>query len=149
MLQLSQAECEEALNQVRMKDSITGEALSRHNIMGTVKAGIKQYCPLLLLYVNQYIQWKNAYTTTKDGCNTDQQNSKLEEYRKQWYKNALSLIRREYEGEMVVVYHNGFSLNENGKMRTEDSQVKADFLKPVQRNTVWVLEYCYGNRSFK
>ena len=139
-LQLSKAECEEALNQVQMKDSITGETLSRHDLMGTVKVRIKQYCPLLLLYVNQYIQWKNAYTTTKDGYNTDQQNSELEEYRKRWYKNALSLIRGEYEGEMVVVYHNGFSLNENGKMRTEDSRVKADFFKACAENDITMID---------
>lgn len=139
-LQLSQAECEEALNQVQMEDCITGEALSRHDLMGTVKARIKQYCPLLLLYVNQYIQWKEAYTTTKYEYNMDRLNSELEEYRKQWYKSALSLVQSEYEGEIVVVYHNGFSMDENGKMRTDDSQIKMDFSEACAEDDITIID---------
>lgn len=65
-LQLEESDYLDAMDQIRMEDSVTGERLSQRSITEKVKFAVKKYCPLLLLYVNQYTQWKNAVNSQEN-----------------------------------------------------------------------------------
>lgn len=129
-----------AMNQIQIENSVTGEKLSEHDTMGKARLAIKKYCPLLLLYVNQYTQWKNSLqeqSNSIEGTETEKEDADL---KYQYFANMVELLRQEYEKEIIIVYHNGFSLDENNKMNTDLSETGKNFLLACQENGMTVLD---------
>lgn len=126
----------DAMNQVKIEESVIGEKLNEHHGIGKVRYFVKKYCPLLLLYVNQYMQWRNSQQVTEQIL---QDNAESLEMKHQWYTDMLELISKQYDKEIIVVYHNGFSLNEDNTMDTTLSKTGNAFIEACDKNGISVL----------
>ncbi len=131
----------DAMNQIEMEDSIVGEQLKEHNAIGKIKLAVKKYCPLLLLYVNQYTQWQNSMKTGLS-CKPAEIKDTTEDNKNDeflWYSNMLNLLSEQYDKEIIVVYHNGFNFDKDNKMNTDLSQTGRKFIKACDENGIKVL----------
>lgn len=129
-----------AMLQVDYNDSVTREKLNEHDAIGNIKLFIKKYCPLLLLYVKQYTQWKQTNYIQKDMSSMQQENLTVDTTEYQQYVNMLRLIREQYDREIIVVYHNGFSFDADNRMDTTLSKTGQVFKAACNLNGIEVVD---------
>lgn len=98
-LEMSDAKYNYAINQVSMSDLALGEKLAATETIDKLKMQLISLCPLGLLYIKQYSSWiatGNAFTVFADESSPNTEN----------FDRCLALMRSEFDGDIVVVYHN-------------------------------------------
>jgi len=100
----------------------------------------------LLLYVNQYTSWQRMLQST-DNTNVMVPleadavvEADTDAERLQYYIAMLKCIKEDFDNEIIVVYHNGFSLNEDNKMDVEHSAMGEDFITACEECDIVVLD---------
>lgn len=136
---------ENAMKQIEPEKAIYGEKLNEHSIMGKVRRAIKLYCPLLLLYVNQFNQWKNM-ADKNDSVNSETKD--IEEItgkknKREKYEAMLHMMIEQYSGQIIVLYHNGFKLDENDKYIVRETETKKAFFEACKKNNIDVVDMTY------
>ena len=126
---------ENAMKQIEPEKAIYGEKLNEHSMVGKIRRAIKLYCPLLLLYVNQFNQWKNMVDKnnsvnleTQDIGETTRKNSVGEKY-----EAMLHLMTEQYPGQIIVLYHNGFKLDENDNYIIRETETQKAFFEACKK----------------
>lgn len=135
-----------AIEKIEMTECVYGQALGEHDAIGKARLFVKKYCPLLLLYVNQYTSWQRMLQST-DNTNVMVPleadavvEADTDAERLQYYIAMLECIKEDFDNEIIVVYHNGFSLNEDNKMDVEHSAMGEDFITACEECDIVVLD---------
>lgn len=137
-LKINEESYKTAMQQVKPEETVYGKELSEHNFMGKIRKMIKLYCPLLLLYVNQYNQWKNSIRSNQEMNIIDDREESREKREK--YSEMLQLISEQYSGKIIILYHNGFKLDENDSYISDVSEIKIEFVKACRENAIDVID---------
>lgn len=140
---MSDEEFHDAMQQVEYDNSLHGEELQNHTFVGKMSMAVKKSCPFLLLAYDQLTRKK--FTDIKDAfwhADSGKVNSenKVEESYEQnseiydRYFQSMRLIRKEYSGEIIVIYHEPLTVEELKNARCENN-VRA----------VWLEKACLEN----
>lgn len=140
---MSDEEFQDAMQQVEYEGSLHGEELQNHTFMGKISMTVKKYCPFLLLTYDQltrksYTDIKNAFLHA-DIENVGFKNAKEEPYEQsdkiyKQYFQSMRLIREEYSGKIIVVYHEPLSVDELQNAKCENSE-----------RAMWLEKACLEN----
>lgn len=136
-IMMSDEEFQDAMSQVEYENSVHGSELKNHTCGGRIIMGIKKYCPLALLIYDQLTRksFTNIHgafmhaSAERMNAEYDGQEtiSKSEDIYKQYFQ-SLNLLRSEYSGKIVVMYHEPFTINELHNEKCDNS-LRAEYLK--------------------
>lgn len=128
---MSEQEFQNAMEQIEYEDSIHGEELQNHMLTGKVAMGIKKSCPFVLLMYRQltrksfteigdaflHMNSTNRYAENSEGIASDEEDDLYN-----YYVQSLSLIRSEYSGKIIVIYHEPLTTDELINKKYEESK---------------------------
>ena len=133
-----------ALNQISMKDSVTGEELTKHNKLGMFQIFLKNSCPLLLLYIKQYNAWiENNNLFINESKVIENTNEKFFQEKYKQLKDCFDLIQSEYSGEIIILYHNELFINEEGKIDNSLSQTGEVLVKVCKEKNITIINMSF------
>lgn len=125
-INMSDEEFQDAMQQVEYDSSLHGVELQNHAFAGEMSMAVKKYCPFILLAYDQMT--RKSFTDIKDvfwhgGSEKVSSEDETEDSYGQsskiydQYFQSMRLIREEYSGKIIVVYHEPLTIAElkNGK----------------------------------
>ena len=118
---MSDEEFQDAMQQVEYDSSLHGEELQNHTLAGEAATAIKKYCPFVLLAYDQltrksFTDVNNAFLHADLGRDnsgeTEKDSFEQDNEIYNQYFQSLRLIRKEYSGEIIVIYHDPLTIEE-------------------------------------
>lgn len=141
------AEYLNAIDQMGVSDIVIGPELKSHDTVEKIELFVKTYCPLLLLYYNQLTQYIDRVEFSPFFKTTEEiSNSVINENiadKEAQYKNALDLVKNQYEGEVIIIYHPRVHFTKGDTLVIEKTEQAAIFEKICAEKKITFLDMTY------
>ena len=105
-----------------------------------IKIKVKEALPLFSIMKKQYVDMGKNNTSVNDIINNDEEKAFDYESYSTSLDDCLKLIRSEYDGKLIIMYHNNQRIDSDGNMISDDSQTKDIFSDLCERNGITFVD---------